>query len=233
MSAIRAVAERVDPGELRRRLRAWWQGRPADERSYTRAMAPSWSEHAGPRGTEYDRRWERLAAAGENVHGEVDLVMRYQPRSVLDAGCGTGRVAIELDRRGVDVIGTDLDPAMLDAARAKAPHLPWIVADLAELDLTDADGARRCVDLAVLAGNVMIFVVPGTEAQVLARLADHVRGGGLLIAGFQLGGGRLALADYDGFADDAGFELVERFSTWSGDPFTEGGDYAVSVHGRR
>lgn len=190
----------------------------------------SWSDHPGPRGDEYDRRWERLAAAGENVHGEVDLVLRYRPGSVLDAGCGTGRVAIELDRRGVDVVGTDLDDAMLDTARTKAPHLTWVAADLATLDLADDAGRRRRFDLAVLAGNVMIFVAPGTEGVVLGRLAAHLVDGGLLVAGFQLGAGRLPLADYDRLATTAGFTLVERFATWSGDPFAEGDDYAVSVH---
>jgi SAM-dependent methyltransferase len=190
----------------------------------------SWSEHRGPRGAEYDQRWERLAASGENIHGEVDLVMRYEPGSVLDAGCGTGRVAIELDRRGVHVVGTDLDEAMLASARTKAPHLAWIAADLATLDLADDDGNRRRFDLAVLAGNVMIFVAPGTEGAVLGRLATHLVDGGLLVAGFQLGAGRLALVDYDRLAAAAGIALVERFSTWSGDPFTDGADYAVSVH---
>ena len=169
-------------------------------------MTPSWSEHDAPRGAEYDQRWARLEASGAEIHGEADLVMRYAPDSVLDAGCGTGRVAIELHRRGVDVVGTDLDEAMLVTARAKAPDLTWIAADLATLDLTDEAGMRRRFDLAVLAGNVMIFVVPGSEAAVLERLADHVVDEGLLVAGFQLGAGRLALADYDRLAADAGFE---------------------------
>jgi hypothetical protein len=50
------------------------------------------------------------------------------------------------------------------------------------------------------------------------------------VAGFQLGGGRLPLGRYDEVAAAAGFALVDRFATWSGDPFVEGGDYAVSVH---
>ena len=193
-------------------------------------MTPSWSEHAGPRGAEYDQRWARLEASGADIHGEADLVMRYEPASVLDAGCGTGRVAIELHRRGVEVVGTDLDDAMLASARDKAPDLTWVAADLATLDLTDDAGARRRFDLAVLAGNVMVFVTPGSEGAVLERIADHVVDDGLLVAGFQLGGGRLPLADYDRLAAAAGFELVDRFATWSGDPFVAGGDYAVSVH---
>ena len=62
---------------------------------------------------------------------------RYAADSVLDAGCGTGRVAIELSRRGHDVVGVDVDEAMLEAARAKAPDLTWVQGDLADpgLDL--------------------------------------------------------------------------------------------------
>ncbi len=64
-----------------------------------------------------------MAARGESVHGEADFVMRYSPASVLDAGCGTGRVGIELAARGVEVVGVDLDEKMLNAARCKAPDL--------------------------------------------------------------------------------------------------------------
>ncbi len=71
-----------------------------------------WLAEAGGRSDTYDRRWEELAAAGQNVHGEADLVESLAPRSVLDAGCGTGRVAVELARRGIDVVGVDLDASL-------------------------------------------------------------------------------------------------------------------------
>ena len=76
---------------------------------------------------DYDRRFEDLAASGMDMHGEAALVASYAPpASVLDAGCGTGRVAIELSRRGHAVVGVDVDEAMLEAARAKAPDLAWV-----------------------------------------------------------------------------------------------------------
>lgn len=194
-----------------------------------------WNEtHTGPRGADYDARWAALAEAGEEVHGEADLVTellgsgdddRATPLSVLDAGCGTGRVAIELARRGFDAAGTDLDDAMLGEARRKAPELSWTLGDLADVEL----GHR--FDLIVMAGNVMIFVARGTEAAVVANMADHLEPGGLLVAGFQLGRGRLALADYDQAGEAAGLTLVERFATWDREPFADG-DYAVSVHRR-
>lgn len=156
---------------------------------------------------------------------------------MLDAGCGTGRVAIELARRGHHVVGVDLDPAMLDLARDKAPELPWTQGDLATVVVSPESGTagdtseRRLFDAVVAAGNVMIFLERGTEAAVVANIAAHLRPGGVLVAGFQLSDGYMALHVYDALAERNGLELEWRYSTWEGAPFT-GGDYAVSVHRR-
>jgi SAM-dependent methyltransferase len=164
-----------------------------------------------------------LAAKGQSIHGEADFVCRLEPASVLDAGCGTGRVAIELARRGIDVVGVDLDESMLAAARAKAPDLTWITGDLLDVDL------GRTFDVVALPGNVMIFVAPGTEAAVVANLARHVAPDGHLVAGFQLDRG-YDLERYDADCAAAELELAARYATWEGAPWESGGDYAVSVH---
>lgn len=187
-----------------------------------------WEGTDAPRGDAYDERWKALAAAGADIHGEANCVERLitgqgLPRSVLDAGCGTGRVAIELARRGFDVVGVDLDASMLASARDKAAHIEWVQSDLVAFKLGRSFGA------AVLAGNVMIFVAPGSEGEVLARLVAHLAPGGLVIAGFQVRGDRLTLADYDAHARAEGLAFVDRYSTWDGDPY-DAGDYAVSVH---
>jgi len=83
----------------------------------------------------YDRRWEEMAAAGQAVHGEADLIASLHRSPVLDAGCGTGRLAIELARRGLDVVGVDLDEDLLAVARQKEPELAWVTADLATMQL--------------------------------------------------------------------------------------------------
>jgi ubiquinone/menaquinone biosynthesis C-methylase UbiE len=186
----------------------------------------SWgaSEHA-TRGEDYDARFDEIAATGVDMHGEATFVEALGVHSVLDAGCGTGRVAIELARRGLDVVGVDADPGMLSAARVKAPELEWIGADLSVLDLPG-----RRFDAAVMAGNVMIFVVPGTEGAVLERLAAHLEPGGLVVAGFQLVPGGLDLARYDELAEAAGLVLADRYATWDREAWTPGGGYAVSVH---
>lgn len=175
-------------------------------------------------GDAYDARYDQRAAAGENVHGEADLVLRYAPASVLDAGCGTGRVARELARRGVDVVGVDLDRDMLATARRRSPELRWVEADLASLDL------GRTFEVVVTAGNVMILLTPGTEAAVITNLAHHLRPGGVLIAGFQLRHGGLTLADYDDLVTRAGVDLEARWSTWERVAWHADSEYAVSVH---
>lgn len=185
-----------------------------------------WAADGGaPRGDDYDARWRQLAAAGESIHGEADFVGRYEPASVLDAGCGTGRVAIELAARGIDVVGVDLDAAMLSTARQKAPDIEWHQRDLADVEL------GRTFQVVVLAGNVMIFVEPGTEADVVATMARHTAPGGRLIAGFQLGRGYTA-ERYAADAAAAGLDADTRYSTWDGDAFDEHGGYVVAVHRR-
>ena len=83
---------------------------------------------------EYHTRWARMEASGNAAHGEADLIASFEPRAVLDAGCGMGRVAIELARRGFDVDGVDLDDELLAFARADVPHLAWMQGDLAMMD---------------------------------------------------------------------------------------------------
>jgi len=186
-----------------------------------------WLEGSVVRGGEYDERFARLAAQGHDVHGEANLVASLGRRSVLDAGCGTGRLAIELARRGLGVVGVDLDAEMLAVARDKAPLIRWVEADLVDVDL-------GCTfDGVVAAGNVMIFLTPGTEGAVLANLARHLEHDGLLVTGFSLLKDGLALDTYDHLAADAGLEAVERWATWDRAPWDPGADYAVSVHRRR
>lgn len=192
-----------------------------------------WEIGGSADGDIYDDRWRRMEARGEWVHGEADLVCWFEPGSVLDAGCGTGRVAIELDRRGIDVVGVDVDQPMLDEARTKAPNVPWVLGDLADVEILGADAATapRSFDVVVMAGNVMVFVEIGTEAAVVANMARHLVRGGRLVAGFRMGLTPLTFADYDRMAADAGLTLEHRWTTWDRQPF-DGGSYAVTVHRR-
>jgi 2-polyprenyl-3-methyl-5-hydroxy-6-metoxy-1,4-benzoquinol methylase len=176
-------------------------------------------------GDGYQERFDRLAAAGTDVHGEAALVRSLGPSSVLDAGCGTGRVAIELARTGIEVVGVDVDASMLATARRLGPRVTWVESDLAALDL------GRTFDVVVMAGNVLLFTPSGTEAAVVAACARHLRPGGTLVAGFQLDRA-YGLAHYDADCAAAGLVLGERWGTWGREPYEAGGPYAVSFHTR-
>ncbi|MEV1289679.1 class I SAM-dependent methyltransferase [Micromonospora sp. NPDC049679] len=201
-----------------------------------------WSELTrgdGGAGARYASRFTELAASGADVHGEARLCTRLVPPGarVLDAGCGTGRVAVRLAELGYRCVGVDLDDSMLAEARRAAPELPWLRADLTELDLP-AHGIPEPFDLIVSAGNVIPLLAPGTEPVVVGRLAAHLHDGGLLVAGFGLDPAHLPLssapvdlAAYDNWCAAAGLELHERFATWDGEEY-RGGGYAVSVHRR-
>jgi SAM-dependent methyltransferase len=174
-----------------------------------------------------------MAAEGADLAGEARLIDALLPRGarVLDAGCGPGRVGAELAARGHDVVGVDADAALIEAAKADHPGPRWIVADLADLDLANA-GEPDPFDAAVLAGNVLPFVAPGSEPDVLRRVAAHLRPDGILIAGFGTTRG-YALADFDAHCADAGLVIEHRFATWDLRPWVDDADFSVTIARRR
>lgn len=197
-----------------------------------------WAELTrGTGGRDYAARFAALAAEGRDMHGEATFCASLvdPPARVLDAGCGTGRVAIRLAGLGFDCVGVDVDDSMLSVAREAAPSVPWVRADLATLmpAVFDEDPFA----LVVLAGNVVPLLAPGTAGRVVGRLCGLIRPGGLLVAGFGLDPAHLPvgcpvtrLTEYDDACAVNGLDLVERFSAWDRQPFLEGGGYAVSVH---
>ncbi len=182
---------------------------------------------------EYVERFRRMAADGEDLAGEARLLDAMLPRGarVLDAGCGPGRVGAALAARGHTVVGVDADPVLVAAARQDHLGPTWLVADLAHLDLTDPGlpaGAGDPFDLAVLAGNVMVFVAPGTEAAVLRRVAAHVRPGGAVVTGFATDRA-LTLPAFDAAVRAAGLRVEHRFATWDLVAWHDGAAWAVTV----
>ncbi|MGX1274617.1 class I SAM-dependent methyltransferase [Streptomyces phaeoluteigriseus] len=198
-----------------------------------------WAELTGGQaGEEYARRFERLAESGHDIHGEAafcDALLAPAAR-ILDAGCGTGRIAIRLAELGHHCTGVDVDSSMLAVARRHAPTQEWLLGDLTHLD---GLGLETGFDLALAAGNVIPLLALGTEPIVVRQLAAVLRPGGLLITGMGLDAEHLplpeptvTLTEFDRWCADAGLTLRERFATWAGERYRPGGGYAVSVHSR-
>ncbi|GAB3253769.1 class I SAM-dependent methyltransferase [Nocardioides dilutus] len=177
----------------------------------------------------YVERFRRMAAAGDDLAGEARMVDAMLPPAarVLDAGCGTGRVGSALHARGHTVVGVDADPVLIEAAQADHPGPRWLVADITELDLAAA-GEADPFDGAVLAGNVMVFLAPGTEADALRRVAAHVRADGFVVTGFHIHR-ELSLDTFDRAVAGAGLRLEHRFATWDLRAWHGEADFAVSV----
>lgn len=183
----------------------------------------------------FAERFRAMAERGADPHGEASFVSRLvqPPAQVLDAGCGTGRVAIRLAQLGYDVVGVDADASMLDVARADAPDLDWRLDDLTSFDL------GRAFDVVLVAGNTIPLLDAGTLEAACGRLAAHTAPGGLVVCGFGLDAAHLPgdcpvtpLEDFEAAMTAAGLTAVDRYGTWDGDPFDSQGGYVVTVHRR-
>ncbi len=179
--------------------------------------------------TWFVKRFRDMATTGQDLGGEARLVDAMVARGsrILDAGCGSGRVGGALARAGHDVVGVDVDPVLLAAAREDFPGPDWILGDLAELDLP-AQGVPAAFDAIVAAGNVMPFLAASTRVEVLARLRSHVADDGRVVLGFGAGRGY----DFDDFLRDAGgvgFEPGLLLAGWDVKPHREDSDFLVAI----
>ncbi|OKH83133.1 SAM-dependent methyltransferase [Mycobacterium sp. ST-F2] len=177
----------------------------------------------------YIDRFRALAQAGEDLVGEARLIdaMASRGARILDAGCGPGRVGGYLAAAGHDVVGVDVDPALIAAAEQDHPGPRWLVGDLAELDLP-ARGIPEPFDLIVSAGNVMTFVAPSTRVQVLSRLRAHLADDGRVVIGF--GAGRdYPFNEFFQDASQAGLTPDLLLSTWDLRVFSDKSDFLVAV----
>ncbi len=103
---------------------------------------------------------------------------------VLDVGCGPGRHALALARRGIEVVGVDLSPDFVDLAREAAERegLParFEVLDVRELAIAGEFDAAVCLcqgGFGLLGGT--------DEIDVFGRIVRAVRpGGGLAVSAF-------------------------------------------------
>lgn len=132
-------------------------------------------------GYDYDRLYRETSdALGAPAAEVVAFFERYGGRGarVLDLGCGQGRDALMIARRGHSVTGVDLSPAgidsMLAAARAEALAVTGEVADIVGYL---PDGSFDVI----LLDRTLHMLDAADRLTVLARVSAQVAPGGWLL----------------------------------------------------
>ncbi len=93
---------------------------------------------------------------------------------LLDAGCGTGALAVEAARRGAEVVAVDLSPTLVGLAGERAPRqigagsVEFLVGDMLDPALGTFDH--------VVAMDSLIHYQAADTARALAGLAARTRG---------------------------------------------------------
>lgn len=83
------------------------------------------------------------------VHTLIELLGPTGDRRVIDVACGTGNYTAALADRGLSMVGLDVAPTMLDAARSKRPDIEWIHADATAIPLDAGSFGGAVITLAI------------------------------------------------------------------------------------
>lgn len=129
----------------------------------------------------YDDWYATITDAEATAERVTKLAAEAGGRRVLELGIGSGRLALPIAARGLDVVGIDSSATMLErlATKEGAERITVIEGDMAEADQL-ADGP---FDVILIAFNTLFNLVdPGAQARCLGACARLLgRGGSLLI----------------------------------------------------
>jgi ubiquinone/menaquinone biosynthesis C-methylase UbiE len=117
----------------------------------------------------------------EGVEDDVTMYREIATRqggTVLELGCGTGRVALELARAGLDIVGVDYSAGMLDVARSQAGGLPLT---LIEGDMRNLQLGKQFVTVLIPFGGLQHLETASEVAAALATVARHLASDGIAI----------------------------------------------------
>ncbi len=160
------------------------------------------------------QRWSEAPSVAEGV---LRIIGAKSP-SILDAGCGPGRIAVELASRGARVTGVDLIRPFLNAAQESAQ------VEGVELDLEQAD-LRTFVRLEAFDAAVSLYTSFGycdtieEDMQILKNIAASLKSEGWFI--LEMTGREIAVRDFtEGeWFERGGFTVLTEFSVvgaWEG-----------------
>lgn len=121
--------------------------------------------------------YDSLNAIDEYRDFYLGIAETLSAQRVLDIGCGTGLLSLEMAERGCEVIGLEPAGPMLDRARAKdlKRSVRWLHGEASDLE-------ELGTDLAVMTGHVAQFLVSDSEwSEALRGIYRALRLGGRLV----------------------------------------------------
>jgi len=128
---------------------------------------------------------------------------------VGDVGCGPGHVTAHLAELGLDPVGVDPSPRMIDLARARYPELSFELGSLAELPVDDGGWAGAVAPYSI------IHVPVEARSAAWTELARVIRPGGWLLVAFHIEtadrppGSTGHVAEWWGHAVDLDFHFLD------------------------
>lgn len=181
-------------------------------------------------------RWYDPAYSGRDADAAFYRSLAQETGSpVLEIGCGTGRVLLPIAQDGLDCVGLDGSPAMLDALRAKQPppNLRLVAAPMQDFDL----GPERFRLIFAAFRPLQHLYTPEDQLACLAAVRRHLAPGGLFAFDvFQPDLARLARAEEAEYEEDRfldGDDEIVRLATIRRDLATQTQDVAIRFERRR
>ncbi|OMP68398.1 class I SAM-dependent methyltransferase [Domibacillus epiphyticus] len=120
----------------------------------------------------YDGKHRFVSEYGQDV---VTLLAPTAGERILDVGCGTGDLANTLSEKGIEAVGVDQSPSMIEKAAHKYPHIPFTVRDARDL------GYKNEFD-AVFSNAAIHWIKPPNK--VLSSIYSSLKPGGRFVAEF-------------------------------------------------
>lgn len=165
--------------------------------------------------------------------GDLGLYLALARRTggpIVELAAGTGRIALPIATAGYDVVGVDIDRAMLDRARARiagtdrdvAARLRLVQADLIACDRLDAVATDGPYELAILGLNSILLLATMTaQRAALSTMARLLAPGGVAVvdawqpspADLVAFDGRLSL-EWLRTDPDNGREVTKQLAAW-------------------
>ena len=139
-------------------------------------------------GSAYDR-YAHTKGTVQEVDHVIAALGLVPPERVLDVGCGTGRHALELARRGIEVHGIDISQRFVDIARSRAGDerndgMQAVRSSPATFERGDARSMAFVAEfdavICLCQGAFGMMTAEGEDAAVIAGMARAMRPGGRL-----------------------------------------------------